>query len=1354
GCEAPLADTAGESLLWSVNLKLTHLDWTPEATLVHFQGHYLNTCELDYKILHGEIQRTAKTKAEVDIGEFCLVEDVTSASWFRGRVQGQTNDLFEVYLIDHGNILTVDATYRPHVSSELFTLPPKVVCGFFANVLLVRNCPHLLVDKYFSCLVGQSITGYVQARLPYEVLVLEVPDINSDLVLHGFGRLVDRDTFLLLVELLTEVTVKRSMESEIDTPFDQSKEVELFIKPSFWTKYKDVLKCAESKLICGTRAKVQLTAALYHRMFFFQMVGVERELCKISEKLALMCEHGNQQQRRGSAEKISLLCSVKGKDGNWYRGFLSFFPVSSHVKVLFVDYGFFETVSVDNIRRLPEEFLLTPIMALPCSLSMKGQVKMPKSQLLNLLKSSLQGGVLDVEISGFDDEHHLYYLTVSGVEDDPVKEPQPFQMAPLTKYISLKSVVHSDANETKNVKYSQKRATAIGRTTKQIKKSNKNDKKAPVARTFKALEIKPGWMLTIRCFSFISVKDFWCQSLNKASELKVLNDKIHQYYSAHTVALQAEDSCCVAKSPVDNKWYRGLITERENRFATVLLVDYGYTIQVDQQYLQAIMPEFVHLERQAFRCCLYNPQTSAGFKDFCDWSPVMCKLKTLCLDNENQGMYYVVDLHDSQTQQSLINSVIKLGITMQETAKEQSAVSPESFIFSSYDLRPGMEEQVFVTHVSNQWEVYCHLERNADIIHKLEENISELSHELNNDSTRTVVQMLCLAKYLDGNWYRAVLQNNPSPFHVSVVYVDYGNTHVLEKSEVMSIPKGCADLLYTPMQALRFHLDLVPKEESSVNVKEWLKKAVLNKSARAIIVGLNESGSFNVELFCEERSINEKVKELFHKIEKETFSRVSVHVDTKNKEAQTRERKASKKPIPLKSDSAHKFFFRKLLEEAMTAEGLGADSVFEGFVVGAQNPNKFWIRTQKRNDEFNEMMAGIGDYFRQVKLDEEILLNPEPRDLCCAMYEKDMHFYRAVVTDKLVHGAEVLFIDFGNIEKVPTMLIKNIPKAFAKIPGFAIDCTLANLILCDDIWPVAVCDFFRQAVFNKSLQVHVVQMEKNQLAVDLNEMERGESQSIAKLLVTSDKAEYISLKSVVHSDANETKNVKYSQKRATAIGRTTKQIKKSNKNDKKAPVARTFKALEIKPGWMLTIRCFSFISVKDFWCQSLNKASELKVLNDKIHQYYSAHTVALQAEDSCCVAKSPVDNKWYRGLITERENRFATVLLVDYGYTIQVDQQYLQAIMPEFVHLERQAFRCCLYNPQTSAGFKDFCDWSPVMCKLKNIVRNHTDGMQCLVVSQLDNENQGMALSTSVGSGRSLLILSFWPPSMLKYVNK
>ncbi|XP_028296517.1 tudor domain-containing protein 15-like [Gouania willdenowi] len=839
-----------ESLLWSVNLKLTHLDWTPEATLVHFQGHYLNTCELDYKILHGEIQRTAKTKAEVDIGEFCLVEDVTSASWFRGRVQGQTNDLFEVYLIDHGNILTVDATYRPHVSSELFTLPPKVVCGFFANVLLVRNCPHLLVDKYFSCLVGQSITGYVQARLPYEVLVLEVPDINSDLVLHGFGRLVDRDTFLLLVELLTEVTVKRSMESEIDTPFDQSKEVELFIKPSFWTKYKDVLKCAESKLICGTRAKVQLTAALYHRMFFFQMVGVERELCKISEKLALMCEHGNQQQRRGSAEKISLLCSVKGKDGNWYRGFLSFFPVSSHVKVLFVDYGFFETVSVDNIRRLPEEFLLTPIMALPCSLSMKGQVKMPKSQLLNLLKSSLQGGVLDVEISGFDDEHHLYYLTVSGVEDDPVKEPQPFQMAPLTK----------------------------------------------------------------------------AESLSEGNQLS--------------------------------------------------------------------------------------------------------------------------------TQQDLMNK---------------------------------------------------------------------------------------------------------------------------------------------------------------------------------------------------------------------------------------------------------EFFFRKLLEEAMTAEGLGADSVFEGFVVGAQNPNKFWIRTQKRNDEFNEMMAGIGDYFRQVKLDEEILLNPEPRDLCCAMYEKDMHFYRAVVTDKLVHGAEVLFIDFGNIEKVPTMLIKNIPKAFAKIPGFAIDCTLANLILCDDIWPVAVCDFFRQAVFNKSLQVHVVQMEKNQLAVDLNEMERGESQSIAKLLVTSDKAEYISLKSVVHSDANETKNVKYSQKRATAIGRTTKQIKKSNKNDKKAPVARTFKALEIKPGWMLTIRCFSFISVKDFWCQSLNKASELKVLNDKIHQYYSAHTVALQAEDSCCVAKSPVDNKWYRGLITERENRFATVLLVDYGYTIQVDQQYLQAIMPEFVHLERQAFRCCLYNPQTSAGFKDFCDWSPVMCKLKTL---------------------------------------------------
>ncbi|XP_039980936.1 tudor domain-containing protein 15 isoform X2 [Xiphias gladius] len=96
GLSAPCA-------LWPVDLKLTHLDWNPEATLIHFQGQYLTICDLDYNILQGEIQNIPKTKAAVDIGEFCLVEDLASARWYRGRVQNRKEDLIDVFLIDQGS---------------------------------------------------------------------------------------------------------------------------------------------------------------------------------------------------------------------------------------------------------------------------------------------------------------------------------------------------------------------------------------------------------------------------------------------------------------------------------------------------------------------------------------------------------------------------------------------------------------------------------------------------------------------------------------------------------------------------------------------------------------------------------------------------------------------------------------------------------------------------------------------------------------------------------------------------------------------------------------------------------------------------------------------------------------------------------------------------------------------------------------------------------------------------------------------------------------------------------------------------------------------------------------------------
>uniref|UniRef100_A0A3B4TIF4 Tudor domain containing 15 n=1 Tax=Seriola dumerili TaxID=41447 RepID=A0A3B4TIF4_SERDU len=955
------------------------------STLIHFQGQYLTICELDYNILQGEIQNIPKTEAAVDIGEFCLVEDLASARWYRGRVQNQKEDLFDVFLIDHGNVLSVDIAHISSCSNDLFILPPKIVCGFLANVLLLQSCSHSVVEQYFSSLIGKDVTGYIQALLPHKVLLLEAPDINNDLVRHAFGRHVDTDTFLLLVEMLTEVPLKQHVDPVPDLLIEKSRGQEFCFKPSGLQGYEDILSFCGPRLHCGTRAKVRVTAAVNPGLFYCQMASMETELWEMSKALAAVCEYRSKASNQKTPENLGLLCSVKGKDGKWYRGFVQFLPINSQVRVLFIDYGFFESVKVENVHRLPPNLYSTPIMAFPCSLSsLSDQDEAVKTQQLSFLKAGLLGGVLDMEIGSFDEKQHLYSITLFGAEDNCVKELEPIPELPT---MEVESVIETEEFSPQGgylcPRYSV--TSDISGNTEELddneeeENTHKNEiSKAQAPSSFKALCIKPGCEFAVHCSYINSPSDFWCQPQDKVPVLEELMDEVQQYYSTNTVPLQSGVSCCVAKSPQDGRWYRAFITERHKGNARVMLVDYGPTIQIKEPSLKAIMPEYVSLEGQAFRCSFSKLIEPTDSKNREDWNLEVCNSVKAFIRNsthslrckvvsqlnvKNKGLCHVVDLYNTETQQSVANWLVEQGLAREATVstKQLSTVSPESFVYSSYDVSPENEEQVFVTHVSSQWEVYCHLERNTEIIEELEKKILGESEKMMQASTRPVVRKLCLAKYFDGKWYRGLAHVVQSPLHLSVFFVDYGNTNISEKTHVMFIPRDSADLLYTPMQAVRCCLVSVSKEDLYADVKEWLDRAILNKQVKVVIRGKNEDGSFDVELFDGDVNINEKVKELILKDE----------------------------PAIL-----------------------------------------------KMGDDLNSNILK-----NSLKTTTSLRIN----DLVLAEYEEDGALYRSVVKDYEGNSSfKVEFIDYGNSGVVGKENIFLIPKEYLSQPRFSISCSLLD----------------------------------------------------------------------------------------------------------------------------------------------------------------------------------------------------------------------------------------------------------------------------------------------------------------------
>ncbi|XP_064883045.1 tudor domain-containing protein 15-like [Oncorhynchus nerka] len=406
------------------------------------------------------------------------------------------------------------------------------------------------------------------------------------------------------------------------------------------------------------------------------------------------------------------------------------------------------------------------------------------------------------------------------------------------------------------------------------------------------------------------------------------------------------------------------------------------------------------------------------------------------------------------------------------------------------------------------------------------------------------------------------------------------------------------------------------------------------------------------------------------------------------------------------------------MDNSVIVEEMQEDSVFEGYVEHVLNPGAFWLRTQKRNKEFEEMMENMAKHFSQVQLDEEILENPEPGALCCAMYELDMHYYRAMVTDTLDNGAEVFFIDFGNTEKVPRMCIKQIPDKFAIEPAFALSCSLVNVIPFDDVWTISATDYFRRAVSSKTLLVHVVHIRKDLYVVDLYERENNSSQraskSITELLTTTNHAEfwkYTPSAPVIPKSEMEKKMMKPKtdfwcqleskipnlEDMMEAIQRKTNPHKDSNCNPKREKLQLGQQSPEVLPfpsehgsgilrfAAAVTTPSEFYIVLEDLLLIMNNVSTILEDLPKELLPFHEEHLIP----GSCCLVRSDSKNKWCRAEIVHSDSTVVVINLVDYGHCVDMpykDWSELRRLPDQLTRLPKVTYPCTLRGVKSVEG--------------------------------------------------------------------
>lgn len=595
-----------------IDLKITDISYHPKEVLVKFQGQYDTENVFDYHILQREIQHVSKVKDTVGIGECCLVEDPNCGEWFRGRVAQKKNHIYEVFLMDSGKILGVHETHIASAVDELFQVPPKMVCGIFANILPDEEKWSPKALNYFSSLIGLQIKGHVPAILPHQKFLLDVPKITSDVIELKLGRLVDGDTFHLIVEMLSELPQEhlcKQMPDLLQQKYTSPDSV--FFDTRIQADVQPILSSFQPLLSVGEVEKVKISAAVSPGKFYCQLLRRQIELDELTTNMSSYYE-AIRKENLPSWDSLGVLCAARQKNGQWHRGVIQQL-LTDKVRVWFMDFGSYEAVPSSCILKLLPEFISVPIFSFPCALSCLSDhdETVRNNQLSEFKEALVRQSAIYVYVDQFNSSEHLYYVTLHNCEP-AVKSELPQGNVP--KHCPSEMTVTDRYTEISGVKPAFPEGAP--RDTPQPRKySDENNTfltDSPLTIAFKRAEIKIG----SDCVAFVEYvlnpSNFWIHTNDYHDEFEDLMKNITEVYDSNETCDKILENpepgkWCCARYSKDMHFYRAIILEvLDDINCIVYFLDFGNTETVPLLDVKTLLPEFQELPALAICCSLAN----------------------------------------------------------------------------------------------------------------------------------------------------------------------------------------------------------------------------------------------------------------------------------------------------------------------------------------------------------------------------------------------------------------------------------------------------------------------------------------------------------------------------------------------------------------------------------------------------------------------------------------------------------------------------------------------------------------------------------------------------------------------------
>ncbi|NWU29279.1 TDR15 protein, partial [Dyaphorophyia castanea] len=868
---------------------------------------------LYYEALVGE-----NTTSCDSLGLLCAAKR-QNGQWHRGVIKQLLSDHVEVWFMDFGIIEAVPPSCIQKLKAEFMSLPMNSFpCALSCFGSQDETVIKFQLKELTQALIGQtSVCVHVDLynnteHLYYITVQKQNLGISAE---HPENRNETAAPCVSLSETKTRsiaLNYKPSPERNNPSKINSGNKATKTCLPEWDISFLSHYKREEMQMNSFYGAFV--VYVINPSDFWIQTYRYQNEFQVLMQNIACTYSQCRDDEMVLKKPEPGLLCCARySRDGRYYRAVVTkVFRVST--MVYFLDFGNTDTIPCHYVKTLLPEFSDLPALALCCSLACTFPVDgvwvkketdffknmvLNKPLLLHVIGKQNNKYIVDMQChTGVLQGNVTTCMVQAGYAEYRLKPPDSVLRAAKKRHngnhvkckkekINAENTSNTGKNEVSgNGDILQKekslnvqpvpRESVVPSCFGEGAISKMHKSVCEEKLVYKELLFKPGAVYEVVCSCIFSPSDFSCQLQKKLPELNNLMGQIQTYYKDHTSPYKTGQVACVVKYPKDGKWYRATVVQQvSTNEVDVVFVDYGYRERVSLKDLQGVLPDFLTLESQAFRCGLKNvvlqpdslnwsEEMHRQFENFISSSagPLTCTIYALVLVSPN-CLCNVVDLHTPFI--SVEEFLRERGLTQSQYVGLRNLSSLGSlytFCYSSFNIKIGSEEEVYITHVNSPSKFYCHLNRNAKTLGALMKMVSDLSRMSNNANCHTSNTRLCIARYVeDGLFYRALTFPVESTSFLWVDYVDFGNRSMVERGQLMPIPDSATDLLFTPMQAIEFYLSDLRGMEFPARITTWFVKTFLGKLLKAVILSRESDGKIVVELYDGQLKVSQKIKE-------------------------------------------------------------------------------------------------------------------------------------------------------------------------------------------------------------------------------------------------------------------------------------------------------------------------------------------------------------------------------------------------------------------------------------------------------------------------------------------------------------